>query len=67
MNLVINGSVREYTENCRSVADLMNHPDWSGRLVIVELNGQIVSKENYNDTPLTGGDRVEVVQFVGGG
>jgi sulfur carrier protein len=67
MNLMINGSVREYADNCKTVADLLNHPDWSGRLIIVELNGEIVSRENYENTPLTEGDRVEVVQFVGGG
>jgi len=64
---MINGSVREYADDCKTVADLLNHPDWSGRLVIVELNGEIVSREDYKNTPLIEGDRVEVVQFVGGG
>jgi len=67
MNLMINGTSREYFDNYRTLAELLNHPDWSGRLIIVELNGEIVSRENYEDTPLAEGDRIEVVQFVGGG
>ena len=35
--------------------------------VAVEINGEIVSKQKYNDTVLHSGDVVEVVSFVGGG
>ena len=35
--------------------------------VAVEINGEIVSKQKYNDTVLHAGDVVEVVSFVGGG
>ncbi|KGE16297.1 sulfur carrier protein ThiS [Paenibacillus wynnii] len=67
MNLLINGTAKDYSDSCRTVSDLMNRPEWSGRLIIVELNGEIVSRENYEITPLADGDRIEVVHFVGGG
>lgn len=67
MKLLINGTVREYSDSCRTVAELVTHPDWSGRLIIVELNGEIVTKESYESTLISERDRIEVVQFVGGG
>jgi sulfur carrier protein len=67
MKLTINGKPGEYGEDCRTVADLLNLPLWSGRLVIVELNGEIVGKDNYITTALGEGDRMELVHFVGGG
>ena len=67
MNLLINGTAVDYSDNCRTLSDLMNRPEWSGRLIIVELNGEIVSRENYEITSLVEGDRIEVVHFVGGG
>lgn len=35
--------------------------------IAVELNGEILPKTQYSDTVLKGGDRVEIVNFVGGG
>ena len=35
--------------------------------VAVELNGQIIKREQWDDCLLKSGDRVEVVHFVGGG
>lgn len=67
MKLQINGTVGEYSAACRTVADLLSRPEWSGRLIIVELNGSFVDRENYDTTPLSDGDRIELVQFVGGG
>ncbi|WP_342439257.1 sulfur carrier protein ThiS [Paenibacillus sp. FSL L8-0436] len=67
MNLIVNGKGGAYEEGCRTVADLLSRSEWTGRLVIVELNGEIVGKEVYGDTLLSEGDRVELVHFVGGG
>ena len=35
--------------------------------IAVELNGEILPKTEYSDTVLKDGDRVEIVNFVGGG
>lgn len=67
MKLTINGKAGVYAEDCRTVADLLCLPEWNGRLVIVELNGEIVPKDNYRETQLSDGDHIELVHFVGGG
>lgn len=67
MLLMINGKSTEVTDDNRTLADLISLPEWSGRLMIIERNGEIVSKENYRDTILSEGDRIELVHFVGGG
>ncbi|AKL97204.1 thiamine biosynthesis protein ThiS [Clostridium aceticum] len=35
--------------------------------VVVEVNYEIVAKEQYVETILNAGDQVEIVSFVGGG
>jgi thiamine biosynthesis protein ThiS len=35
--------------------------------VAVELNRNIVPREQWEKTPLSDGDRLEIVHFVGGG
>lgn len=67
MLLMINGKSTEVTDDNRTLADLITLPEWSGRLMIIERNGEIVSKENYKYTILSEGDRIELVHFVGGG
>lgn len=67
MNLILNGKSAVLEAGCRTVSDLLALPEWSGRLIIVELNGEIVGRENYGNTQLHEGDRVELVHFVGGG
>ena len=37
------------------------------RLVVVEFNGAIVSRDQWPDQPVAAGDRLEVVTIVGGG
>lgn len=35
--------------------------------IVVELNGKIVRKNQWKEQPLKDCDRVELIQFVGGG
>lgn len=67
MKLLINGTVSEYSEDCRTIAELLSRSEWSGRLIIVELNGGIINREDYDKVSLADGDRIELVHFVGGG
>lgn len=50
-----------------SVADLLEQLEVDGRTVVVELNRQIVRRNERADVALEAGDRVELVRFVGGG
>lgn len=67
MNLIINGKAGTYEADGQTLAELLSMPEWAGRLIIVELNGEIVGRELYGDTKLNEGDRIELVHFVGGG
>jgi sulfur carrier protein len=37
------------------------------RLVAVEYNGEILPRQEWQETPLKAGDRLEIVTIVGGG
>lgn len=67
MNISVNGKTQSVEESCRTLADLLARPEWAGKLVIVELNGELAGREVYGDIVLNEGDRVELVHFVGGG
>ena len=66
MHLIINGQDRE-APRLAHVAELAQWLELPGFGSAVELNGQVVRKAEYLDTPLAEGDRLEVVRLVGGG
>ena len=66
MKLQINGDFREFNGplTLSALVEILGlKPDQ----VAVELNRSIVAREHWPDTDLREGDRLEVVQFVGGG
>ncbi len=62
----LNGEGHRVSEGC-SVAQLLDDLGLAGRKVAVELNRDILAREDYATRRLAAGDVVEVVQFVGGG
>lgn len=50
-----------------TVLDLLDHLDFDASKVAVELNGAVVPCACFDTTDLNRSDRLEIVQFVGGG
>ncbi|CAH0165643.1 Sulfur carrier protein ThiS [Peribacillus sp. Bi96] len=67
MELIINGEKIRIPEDESTVAELLQHFNLHHKVVIVELNDEILAKENQSETRLSNGDKVEIVHFVGGG
>ena len=65
MKLIINGEEKEL--NCERVSDLLNSLDLEKDMVAVELNKNIVHRQNFNNTKLNDNDKLEIVKVVGGG
>ncbi len=62
----VNGEPRELAPGS-TVAALLAALGLGDRPVAVERNAEIVPRARHASTPLADGDRLEVVQFVGGG
>jgi sulfur carrier protein len=66
ITLEINGETRTIPP-VSNVAELLEVLGISGSRVAVEINRKIVRREEWEHTPISNLDRVEIVQFVGGG
>jgi thiamine biosynthesis protein ThiS len=66
MKLIINGEEKS-VENVSSLSSLLQHLGLKADRVAIELNREIVARGVWDSTILTDGDRLEIVQFVGGG
>ncbi len=66
MQIFLNGQSREI-ESETTVLTLVLALDGDPRGIAVERNLEIVPKSEHRETILCEGDRLEIVQFVGGG
>ena len=65
MKLIINGNEKEL--KCEKVSDLLNTLNLEKDIVAVELNKNIVHRQNFENTKLKEKDILEIVKVVGGG
>ena len=66
MNLFLNGELAS-APDAVTVAAFLESLGMPEKGVAVERNREIVPKSMYGTTHLAEGDRIEIVQFVGGG
>ncbi len=62
----VNGKEREVRSGL-SVHELVESFDLNPLLIVVELNREILNRDQFKDVPVSEGDAVELVHFVGGG
>lgn len=65
MRIQVNGEPREV--EAKTILSLVEELGLDIRKVAVERNLEIVPKSLHASTAIADGDRIEVVQFVGGG
>lgn len=66
ITITLNGEERGVPAGL-TIRDLLAHLDLHERLVVVERNKEVVRRKEYGEIPVTAGDTIELVHFVGGG
>jgi thiamine biosynthesis protein ThiS len=70
MNLQINGESRDFASPAQAkptLSTLIESLGMKPDRVAVELNREIMPRDRWSQIILKDGDRLEIVQFVGGG
>lgn len=64
--MIVNGKEMNFEENL-TVIELLKNLSISENRVVVEVNYNIITKEQFLEVILNKEDKVEIVSFVGGG
>src|SRR6185295_799891 len=67
MQVQINGETRELNHNQIVLAELVRELALAPQRIAVEVNKRIVRRDEWEQTAINEGDRIEIVHFVGGG
>jgi sulfur carrier protein len=66
LDLLVNGESRDVPAGC-TVAGLIELLGLTGRRVAVAINRDVVPRSAFGSRQLASGDRVEILEAVGGG
>ncbi|MEH7503705.1 sulfur carrier protein ThiS [Neobacillus drentensis] len=67
MGVILNGELIQLPEHVVFVSDVLKHYEIHDKVVVVEINGEILTSSEHQSTRLADKDRIEIVHFVGGG
>jgi len=66
MTIFINGEAREL-DGVSTLAGLLDALELPKQRVAIELNKQVIRKQDWESTQVASNDKIEVIHFVGGG
>jgi len=66
LNLTVNGESRSFSENI-NLKELILNLEIESKVMAAAVNMEVVKKENWEECILKDSDKVELLNFVGGG
>jgi len=66
MKIIVNGQEKEFQENIK-LAELLSELSLDGKVMAAAVNMDIVKQNSWNEYVLKDGDKLELLDFVGGG
>ena len=66
MNLVINGKDKNF-DDAYSIKDIIQDLKIEGKVMATAVNMNIIKKDNWSNFVPKNNDKIELLQFVGGG
>ena len=67
--LKINGKEKQFDDGQlpKNLAQLLDHLNIKAAAVVAEINGNIISRNKFEQTQLTDGQEIELIKFAPGG
>lgn len=66
MNIIINGEVRNFSNDI-SLSNVLEELSLVGKVMAAAVNMEIVKQDSWDEYKLKDGDKLELLDFVGGG
>ena len=66
MQLVVNGETLEFQKEV-TLIEIMKHLEVEGQVMATAVNMEVVKQDTWDEYKPVDGDKIEMLQFVGGG
>lgn len=67
MKITVNKREYQFDEDGLNVAEILARMNFTFPMIVVKLNGVLVKKDDYVNTPVGEGDVVEAIHLISGG
>lgn len=66
MKVIVNGEIKEFRDGIK-IAELLSELSLDGKVMAAAVNMDIVKQDAWSEYILSDGDKLELLDFVGGG
>lgn len=67
MQIRLNNRSKSFDEESISVQDLLKVMNYTFKMLVIKINGKLISKKEYEHTIIQDGDDVSVLHLISGG
>lgn len=65
--LKINGKEKEFNKLPSTLVELLDEMNINHATVVAEIDGEIIARHEFAQTPVNANQNIELIRFVGGG
>lgn len=67
MQITLNNRPETIPGDLLSIADILKFKNYTFRMMVVKINGQLVKKNSYAEAEVRDGDDVQILHMISGG
>ncbi|TVR74591.1 MAG: sulfur carrier protein ThiS [Marinilabiliales bacterium] len=67
MHITLNNRKEEFDRSTMTVRELLDEKNFTFKMLVIKINGQLVRKEDYEKAVISDGDDVSVIHLISGG
>jgi thiamine biosynthesis protein ThiS len=67
MNIILNNRPESFKANKLTVNELLKVKNFTFRMLVIKINGNLIKKTEYDTSTISDGDKVMVMHLVSGG
>jgi sulfur carrier protein len=67
MNITLNNNPARFTQERLTITQLLQERNFTFKMLVIKINGQLVRKTDYDTAEVKDGDEVSVLHLISGG
>ena len=67
MNISLNNRPESFEQDKLTISEILKHKNYTFKMMVVKINGQLIKKDRYQTAEVTDGDDVLILHMISGG
>jgi sulfur carrier protein len=67
MTIILNNREEIFSGETMTITEIMEAKSFIFKMLVIKLNGSLISKDLYSTTNVTNGDKLDIIHLVSGG